>query len=271
MTAEVQKQSDLHECLGRCVETLQRWELDARRGEVRGEAKPYYANGMFAGDLRDMGELLVRVQGEIVEQMLAEPTTPTPIPHMLTTLLPRPIEEALEHLSAIAQFAYENGFHELGYNPVDVVREQCAKTIAEPVRIVTPFANMVAMDVRRPAWPDDEEERILVHGDGVDTEHGQFDIVKTVDLLEGSPALKGVTHWIVLHKPTNDGDADVPVGSDWKHSGGDVYTVSGHTNLHSTQPERYPPTIVYVGPDGHVWSRAVSDWSRSMTAEGGAQ
>ena len=271
MTAEVQKPSDLHECLGRCVETLQRWELDARRGEVRSEAKPYYANGMFAGDLRDMGELLVRAQGEIVEQMLAEPTTPTPIPHMPNTTLPRPVEEALEHLSQIAQFAYENGFHELGYNPVDVVREQFAKMAAEPVRIVTPFANMVAMAVRQPAWPEDENQRVLVHGEDVDFGDGKFGIVKTIDLLEGSRSLKCVTHWLVLRNPSSDGDAGVPVGSNWKHSGGDVYTVIGHTNLNSSQPERYPPSIVYVGSDGHVWSRAVADWSRSMTAQGDAQ
>lgn len=69
---------DLDECLERCVQTLQSWELDARRGVVQSEEKPYFSNGVFANDLRDMGELLVRLQGERAEAALngLAPLTP---------------------------------------------------------------------------------------------------------------------------------------------------------------------------------------------------
>lgn len=52
----------------------------------------------------------------------------------------------------------------------------------------------------------------------------------------------------------------------WQHRDGDIYTVERLTNEHSTQPDRYPVTVVYRGQDGKVWSRRLADWHGSMTA-----
>lgn len=53
--------------------------------------------------------------------------------------------------------------------------------------------------------------------------------------------------------------------SKWHHSNGAVYVVLCIANEFTEQPERYPPTVVYMGLNGRVWSRAASDWHRSMT------
>jgi hypothetical protein len=55
------------------------------------------------------------------------------------------------------------------------------------------------------------------------------------------------------------------VGSVWKHTNGGLYSVLMITNQHSQNPERYPVTVVYSGANGNTWSRAASDWHRSMT------
>jgi hypothetical protein len=38
------------------------------------------------------------------------------------------------------------------------------------------------------------------------------------------------------------------------------------TNQATTQPERYPVTVVYHDVQGHIWSRPLADWHASMTA-----
>lgn len=51
----------------------------------------------------------------------------------------------------------------------------------------------------------------------------------------------------------------------WQHTNGNRYTVLCIANEFSERPEQYPPTVVYQGENGRTWSRAASDWSRSMT------
>jgi len=57
----------------------------------------------------------------------------------------------------------------------------------------------------------------------------------------------------------------IPVDTWWHHSSGREYVVIAHANFDSDDWERYPPTIVYEGADGKVWSRPAHDWMRSMT------
>lgn len=59
--------------------------------------------------------------------------------------------------------------------------------------------------------------------------------------------------------------AKLPVGSWWHHSSGRQYYIKDHANFFSDDWERYPPTIVYEGEDGHTWTRPAHDWMRSMT------
>ncbi len=53
--------------------------------------------------------------------------------------------------------------------------------------------------------------------------------------------------------------------SRWRHTNGNLYTVLCVANEFTERPEQYPPTVVYQGDNGRIWSRPVSDWSRSMT------
>lgn len=57
----------------------------------------------------------------------------------------------------------------------------------------------------------------------------------------------------------------IPENSRWVHTNGTVYTVCFLTNNFSTDYLRYPPTVVYQGPNGKRWSRLAADWDRSMT------
>ena len=61
-------------------------------------------------------------------------------------------------------------------------------------------------------------------------------------------------------------DTDIPViNSKWRHYNGNIYTVIELTNLHSENFDKYPITVVYKGENGKIWSRPLSDWSRSFT------
>lgn len=64
---------------------------------------------------------------------------------------------------------------------------------------------------------------------------------------------------------------DIRPGSQWTHRNGNRYTVVATANEHSTDPERYPITVVYLGTNGRLWSRRADDWHRSMTPEPPAQ
>lgn len=52
--------------------------------------------------------------------------------------------------------------------------------------------------------------------------------------------------------------------SRWQHTNGNVYTVLLLTNEGTTNPTKYPITVVYQGQNGLVWSRPLKDWHRSM-------
>jgi hypothetical protein len=54
------------------------------------------------------------------------------------------------------------------------------------------------------------------------------------------------------------------VGKQYKHYNGNVYTVLYLTNT-STLSEKYPISVVYMGQNGNVWSRLLSDWFSSFT------
>lgn len=53
-------------------------------------------------------------------------------------------------------------------------------------------------------------------------------------------------------------------GSIYRHTNGGLYRVIMLTNL-SVARDGHPPDVVYVGQNGSIWSRRLSDWGRSMT------
>ena len=57
------------------------------------------------------------------------------------------------------------------------------------------------------------------------------------------------------------------IGKQYRHRNGNTYTVICLTNLGSTveRQVRYPIAVVYMGQNGKIWSRALSDWDRSFT------
>ena len=56
------------------------------------------------------------------------------------------------------------------------------------------------------------------------------------------------------------------VNSEWSHSNGDTYTVTGYADLHSDNHKRKPPRVIYQSAKtGRVWSREGADWHRAMT------
>jgi hypothetical protein len=57
----------------------------------------------------------------------------------------------------------------------------------------------------------------------------------------------------------------IPLDTLWSHTNGNVYTTLLHANMDSEDWSRYPPTIVYKGENGKVWTRPARDWHRSMT------
>jgi hypothetical protein len=57
------------------------------------------------------------------------------------------------------------------------------------------------------------------------------------------------------------------VGKPYRHKNGNVYKVLFLTNTDST-PERlidHPIDVVYMGQNGKLWSRKLSDWNKSFT------
>lgn len=56
-------------------------------------------------------------------------------------------------------------------------------------------------------------------------------------------------------------------GKQYEHTNGNIYTVLFLTNTNG-DPERqeyHPVDVVYRGRNGSLWSRPLSDWSRSFT------
>lgn len=58
---------------------------------------------------------------------------------------------------------------------------------------------------------------------------------------------------------------EVVAGSVWVHTNGNRYMVLMLANEFTEHPDRYPATVVYRGENGRIWSRALSDWHRSMS------
>ena len=57
---------------------------------------------------------------------------------------------------------------------------------------------------------------------------------------------------------------NIIVGSKWIHTNGNKYEVILLTN-ESSMNDKYPPTVVYKGENGEIWSRSFVDWGRSFT------
>lgn len=56
------------------------------------------------------------------------------------------------------------------------------------------------------------------------------------------------------------------INSLWQHYNGIIYQVVVMTNHPTERQDKYPRTVVYVGPNGKFHSRQLDDWHRSMTA-----
>jgi hypothetical protein len=58
----------------------------------------------------------------------------------------------------------------------------------------------------------------------------------------------------------------VTQASIWQHTNSTQYMVIGFANSGTTNPDKYPLTVIYRNTsNGSTWSRPVSDWFRSMT------
>jgi hypothetical protein len=71
----------------------------------------------------------------------------------------------------------------------------------------------------------------------------------------------------LAHRDEPPAGSEFPApGTRWAHKNGNVYEVVMLSNLGSADPKRYPVYITYKGANGLVWTRALHDWHRSMTA-----
>ena len=50
----------------------------------------------------------------------------------------------------------------------------------------------------------------------------------------------------------------------YRHTNGGLYQVLFVANLAVDRAE-HPPEVAYVGENGHLWTRPLTDWARSMT------
>ncbi len=55
----------------------------------------------------------------------------------------------------------------------------------------------------------------------------------------------------------------------WRHWNGNVYKVLAFANSETTNPDKYPVTVIYQNVKNKtLWSRPANDWHRSFTLEG---
>lgn len=54
-------------------------------------------------------------------------------------------------------------------------------------------------------------------------------------------------------------------GSQWRHHSGRLFTVLYTVNIASISP-RYPTTVVYIGRNGHFWSKTLINFRETMTS-----
>lgn len=52
-------------------------------------------------------------------------------------------------------------------------------------------------------------------------------------------------------------------GSRWEHHSGRIYTVLGVANTENANP-KYPITVVYVGENGNLWAKTLSNFLETM-------
>ena len=57
---------------------------------------------------------------------------------------------------------------------------------------------------------------------------------------------------------------EVTPGSVWRHYNGGVYAVHGIANKDNPPDDDKPPTVVYMGANGQLWTRRLDDWHRSF-------
>lgn len=76
-----------------------------------------------------------------------------------------------------------------------------------------------------------------------------------------SEVFKCVTEYLDFYKKA----LPIPkTGERYKHHNGNEYEVVIMSNLDSQRPE-YPPTVVYKGDNGKVWSKTLADFNAKMT------
>lgn len=89
----------------------------------------------------EIGECRCQGGGKACEYKNGEPACQVALdrpPEAMTEKAHNVLAEALEHIKALAAFAYEQGFHELGYDPINVLetalraRESLATSAPEP-------------------------------------------------------------------------------------------------------------------------------------------
>lgn len=66
---------------------------------------------------------------------------------------------------------------------------------------------------------------------------------------------------------SQEGKPTVKKGTHWKHRNGCEYLIILLTNENSNpeNSDKYPVNVVYIGMNGNIWSRPLTDWHRSMT------
>ena len=61
---------------------------------------------------------------------------------------------------------------------------------------------------------------------------------------------------------------EIQLNKAYKHKNGNIYTPILFTNTKGddeAKRKKYPPTVVYTGKNGFMWSRRIDDWDRSFT------
>ena len=94
----------------------------------------------------------------------------------------------------------------------------------------------------------------------------QWRVKEEYVLVEGDGATPAK---IVVHDAGTDSSKSKPKVKPytiWQHKTGKQYVVKEIVNQHTTDPERYPITVVYIDTETeHTWCRPLVDWHRSMT------
>lgn len=64
-------------------------------------------------------------------------------------------------------------------------------------------------------------------------------------------------------------DKEILTWTLWRHHSGRIYRVTGFTNIATSDPDKFPPTVVYESLDtGYKWSRPIIDFQEKFEPEG---